>query len=180
MPDLIEIRLLVGENSSQVITLRRLKTICLASKGTESVMVTTDAYSGLKSAYPMPDKSAKSSMMAIKHFKGDRGISRFHSDRSGEIERALRQLHIVSDTSQPRVPQTNAVAERLVQDVLEETRTALFRAGLPPCFWEFACQHYCMMETVLPRRKSGSPDGGVLVLGNLVMENRFYGKLIPL
>ena len=53
---------------------------------------------------------------------------------SGEIERALRDLHIVSDTSQPGVPQNNAVVERLVQDILEGTRTALLRAGLPAMF----------------------------------------------
>ena len=38
------------------------------------------------------------------------------------------------EQSQPGVPQNNAVAERLVQDVLYGTRTALVRAGLPPCF----------------------------------------------
>ncbi|MFM7979574.1 MAG: hypothetical protein ACKPKO_09685 [Candidatus Fonsibacter sp.] len=94
-------------------------------------MVLMDAFSGLKAAYPMPDKSADSTLMAIKLFKGDREISRFYSDRSGEIERVLRLLHIPSDTSQPGVPQNNAVAERLVQDVLEGTRTSLLRAGLP-------------------------------------------------
>ncbi|MFM7978636.1 MAG: hypothetical protein ACKPKO_04910, partial [Candidatus Fonsibacter sp.] len=62
---------------------------------------------------------------------------RFYSDRSGEIARALRLLHIPSDTSQLGVPQHNAVAERLVQDVLEGTRTAILRVGLPPCFWDF-------------------------------------------
>ncbi|MFM7982090.1 MAG: hypothetical protein ACKPKO_22505, partial [Candidatus Fonsibacter sp.] len=89
------------------------------------VLVMRDAYSGLKAAYPMPDKTADSTMMAIQHFKGNREISRFYSDRSGEIERALRVLHITSDTSQPGVPQNNAVAERLVQEVLEGTRTTL-------------------------------------------------------
>ena len=64
-------------------------------------------------------------------FKGDRNIERLYSDRSGEIERALRELQIVPEQSQPGVPQTSAMAERLVQDVLEGTRTALVRAGLP-------------------------------------------------
>ena len=87
----------------------------------------------------MSEKSAESTMMAIKQFKGNRAISPFYSDRSGEIERALRLLHIVSDTSQPGVPQNNVVAERLVPDVLEGTRPALLRSGLPPLFWVFAC-----------------------------------------
>ncbi|MFM7984643.1 MAG: hypothetical protein ACKPKO_35500, partial [Candidatus Fonsibacter sp.] len=110
----------------------------LGMSGSKDVMVLMDAFSGLKVAYPMPDKSADSMLTAIRLFKGNRDISRFYSDRSGEIERALRLLHIPSDTSQLGVPQNNAVAERLVQDVLEGTRTLLLRAGLPPCFWDFA------------------------------------------
>ncbi|MFM7982024.1 MAG: hypothetical protein ACKPKO_22165, partial [Candidatus Fonsibacter sp.] len=124
------------------------------------------------------DKTADSTKMAIQHFKGNREISRFYSDRSGEIERALRDLHITSDTSQPGVPQNNAVAERLVQDVLEGTRTALLRAGLPPCYWEFACQHYCLMENVITRRKSGAPDGDSSSPWELTHGEPFYGKLI--
>ncbi len=84
---------------------------------------------------------------------GDGNIERFYSDRSGQIQRALRDLHIVSDTSQSGVLQNNAVAERLVQDVLEGSQTALLRAGLLPCLWEYACQHYCTMENVLPSRQ---------------------------
>ncbi|MFM7983421.1 MAG: hypothetical protein ACKPKO_29265, partial [Candidatus Fonsibacter sp.] len=84
----------------------------LGIEGGKDVLVMMDAYSGLKVAYPMPDKSADSTMMAIQQFKGNREISRFYSDRSCEIERALRVLHITSGTSQPGVPQNSAVAER--------------------------------------------------------------------
>ena len=86
---------------------------------------------------------------------GDINIEGFYSDRSGEIERALRDLHIVSDNSQLGVPQNNAVAERLVQDILEGTRTV---GGLAPCVWEYACQHYCLMEHVLPGRGPVAAD----------------------
>ncbi len=88
----------------------------------------------------MPDKSADSTIHAIKHCKGERNIERFYSDSSGEIDRALRELHKVSDKSQLGVPQNKAVAERLVQDELEGTRTALLCVGLPPRFWEYACR----------------------------------------
>ena len=106
----------------------------------------------------MPVRKADSTADAIRHFMGDRKIDIFYSARSGEIERALRDLHIVSDTSQPGVPQNNAVVERFVQDILEGTRTALLRAGLPPCFWEYACQHYCLMENVLLGREPVAAD----------------------
>ncbi|MFM7981467.1 MAG: hypothetical protein ACKPKO_19335, partial [Candidatus Fonsibacter sp.] len=135
-------------------------------------------FSGLKVAYPMPDKSADSKLMAIKLFKGNRESSRFYSDRSGEIERALRFLHIPSDTSQPGVPQNNAVAERLVQDVLEGTCTSLLRAGLPPCFWDFACQHYFLMENIIARRKSDPSDGRPISPWELTHGEPFYGQLI--
>ena len=41
----------------------------------------------------MPDRKADSTVDAIKRFMGDIKIERFYSDRSGEIERALRDLH---------------------------------------------------------------------------------------
>ena len=100
--------------------------------GSQDILVIKDALSGVKLAYPMPDKTADSTADAIKHIKGDRVIERLFSDWSGEIYKALRNLHIVAERSQPGAPQNNAVAERLVRDVLEGTRTVLVRAGLPP------------------------------------------------
>ena len=96
------------------------------------MLVIMDAFSGFEAAYPMADKGVASTMEAIRHFKSDRKIERFYSDRSGEIERALRDLEMFPKQSQPVVPHNNAVAERLVQDVLDGTRTALVHAGLPP------------------------------------------------
>ena len=117
-----------------------------------------DAYAGFKAAFPMLERKADSTAGAIKHFMGGREIERFYSDRSGEIERALCDLHIVSDNSQSGIPQNNAVAKRLVEDILKGTRTSLLRAGEPLCFWEYACQHYCMMENVMPSRESAAVD----------------------
>ncbi|MFM7983686.1 MAG: hypothetical protein ACKPKO_30615, partial [Candidatus Fonsibacter sp.] len=42
----------------------------LGIEGGRDVLVMKDAYSGLKAAYPMPDKTADSTMLAIQHFKG--------------------------------------------------------------------------------------------------------------
>ena len=127
--------------------------------GSRDMLVIMDAFFGFKAAYPMADKSAESTMEAIRHYKGDRKIERFYSGRSGEIDRALRELESVAEQSQPGVPQNNAVAERLAQDVLDGTRTALVRVGLPPCFWGFACRHYCLAEMFLPKRQSAEADG---------------------
>ena len=89
----------------------------------------------------MADKPAESTIDAIKQFRGDRNIGNFYSGRSGEIGRDLRALRSTADNSQLGVPQNNAVADRLVQDVLEGTRTVLVRVGLLPCVWEYACRH---------------------------------------
>ena len=40
----------------------------------------------------------------------------------------------------------NAVGERTVQDVLQVARTIMVGVGLPPCLWEFAVNHYCLMD----------------------------------
>ena len=107
----------------------------LGIDGSRDILVLKDAFRVLRQRILCPIGRPIRLLMPLGIFMGDRMIERFYSDRSGEIERALRDLHIVSDTSQPGVPQNNAVAERLVQDILEGTRTALLRAGLPPCFW---------------------------------------------
>ena len=98
--------------------------------GNRDVMVLKDALSVLRAAYTMPDKTADSTAHAMKHFKGERIIELYYSDRSVEIERSPRQLHIVSVASPLGVPQNNAVVELLVPDVRQRTRTALVRAGL--------------------------------------------------
>ena len=57
-----------------------------------------------------------------------------YSDRSGEIEKALQELHIVSEQNLLRVPQHRAVVERIVH------------VALLPCFWEFDTRYECILE----------------------------------
>ena len=113
--------------------------------GIRDSLVMEDAYSGFKYVYLLPDNTVDSTMDAIKHFQGDRVIERFYSNRSGEIDRA-RGTYTSSLSTASSVYLRTAVAERLVRDVLEGTRTVLARAGLPPRFWEYACRHSCMMD----------------------------------
>ena len=46
--------------------------------------VITDIFSGLRAAYPSPDKSADSTTIAIRAFAGDRKIHKLYADRSGK------------------------------------------------------------------------------------------------
>ena len=93
-----------------------------------------DAYSGLNAAYSIPDRKADSTADAIRHFMGHRKIERFYSDRSGEIERALRDLHIVSDTSQLGYLRTTLLLNTLFKSYSKALWTSLLRSGLPPMF----------------------------------------------
>ena len=132
----------------------------------------------------MPDKSADSTMDAIKHFKGERNIERFYSDRSGEIDRALRDLHIVPDNSQPGVPQNSAVAERLVQDVLEGTKDGTATRGFAALLLGICLPSLSHYGNALPARQSVAVDGDgdrsspwenthdVRFAGNLILNRR--------
>ena len=52
----------------------------------------------------MPDNTANSTVDAINRFQGYRTIRKFYSNRSGELDKALRALHVALANSQPRVP----------------------------------------------------------------------------
>ena len=80
----------------------------------------------------MADTSADSTMEAIRLLKGDRKIERFYSDRFGEIERALRELDIVPEQSQPGVPHNNAVADGWCRMYSTVPELPLFVLAYPP------------------------------------------------
>ncbi|MFM7990532.1 MAG: hypothetical protein ACKPKO_65555, partial [Candidatus Fonsibacter sp.] len=68
--------------------------------GSHDVFVITDIFSGLRVAYPLLDKSAGSTTMAIRMFAGKRMVHKLYSDRSGEIHKALKNLAIMPHGSQ--------------------------------------------------------------------------------
>ena len=152
----------------------------LGLDGNRDTLVIKDAFSQFRSAYPMPDRSADSTMVAIEHFKGERNIERFYSDRSGEIDRALRDLHIVPDNSQRGVPQNNVVGERLAQMSGKGrgphccVRVCHHASGSMPvgttAQWKmhFLCKSQLRPTEIVP------------VLGRKLMKNRFRGSSFPL
>ena len=80
------------------------KTICSGSMGTVTYWSSRMRFRAFQAAYPIPDKSADSTMDALKHVKGERTIERFNSDRSDEIDRALRAIHSVYEHIQCAPP----------------------------------------------------------------------------
>ena len=51
--------------------------------GSQDVFIATDIYSGLRVAYPAPDKTAESTDMALRSSVGSRIIRKMYADRSG-------------------------------------------------------------------------------------------------
>ena len=137
-------------------------------------------FSDCKFAYPMPDKSSASTMEAIMQFKGDRITQILYSDGSGEIDKALRELRITPEKSQPGVPPNSAVAERAVQDVLYGTRAVLVRVGLPLCFGEFAIQHYWLMGNAMPMGQSAEVDASVDIIWKIDAWRRVPCKMVAI
>ena len=56
--------------------------------GSQDVFIGTDIYSGLRVAYPTPDKTAESTTVALRNFVGKRIMHKLYADRSGEISKA--------------------------------------------------------------------------------------------
>ena len=71
-----------------------------------------------------------------------------YSDNSGEINASCRLLWIPRKPSLKGVPQSNSLAERIVQDALEGTPVSLLQAGLPTGFWPYAGRHYCFLDNI--------------------------------
>ena len=90
-------------------------------------------------------------------FKGDRPIEVLYSDKSGEMSKACKDLQIMPRNSLPGLPKNNAVIERTNRDILEGIRVVLVRAGLPACFWTYACYHYCLSENIALDENGESP-----------------------
>ena len=59
-----------------------------------------------------------------------------HSDRAPQFDQAMRELRIPLDHSLPGRPQTNSLAERNMQFILNVT--CVLEAGTPACFWSHA------------------------------------------
>ena len=134
-----------------------IKDNMLGVTGDRNAFVVKDLYSQLKHLYPTKTKDAAETTASIRHFVGDRTVSKLYSDNSGEIEKALKECKIMSHTSLPGEPRNNAVAERTNGDILEGARSALIRAGLPSSYWPYAAEHYCMMENVHFTQDKESP-----------------------
>ena len=118
----------------------------LGVTGDRDAYVIRDVWSKLKHLYPTKTKDTNDTEQSIRDFIGMRKCGVMYSDNANEIKNASERLKISPHTSQPGMPQNNAVAERTNQDMLAGTRTNLEQAGVPVCFWPYAAEHYCVVD----------------------------------
>ena len=116
----------------------------------KNAFMVKDEYTGLKQMFPLHEKSTKMHEQAFKFLLGHKNCIMTHSDNSSEITDALANLGIPQSMSEPGVPQTNGVAERANQDILEGARTNLVQAGLPACFGPLSAECYCVNDNISP------------------------------
>ena len=68
------------------------------------------------------------------------------SDNANEIEKGLRNMGILHDTSIPHRSETNGVIERAVRRAIEGTSACLVQSGLNEEWWDRAMQCYCFLR----------------------------------
>ena len=105
-----------------------------------------DLWSGLIASVPVKNKGHEEATRAFRFFCGSRKIQRIYSDNAGELKAAADKLGVQHEGSESGVPVNNSKAERNNQNILNLSKPALCRAGLPACCWPYAAPHACLME----------------------------------
>ena len=94
-------------------------------------------------AYPTARRDTDSVVRAIKHFCARRKIKQVCSDDGPELINACVELKLNHDLSLPGRPQSNSLAERTNQFIIDQTSACLVHAGLPTCYWVQAITTLC-------------------------------------
>ena len=115
--------------------------------GEENAVVLYDRGSKWTGGYPTATKTHLEAVEAMNHFVGPGGkILRFYSDKAPELVRAAHDKGICHDTATPGRPDTNGVAERIVQKVVEGTKAVLYQAGMENHWWPKGMEHFCFFH----------------------------------
>ena len=108
-----------------------------------------DLGTGFRMSDPLRKQNEFYVMEGLTNYAGDDWINKAYTDNWKSFSGACRYLQIAREKSLPGLKRTNARAERVIQDQLDGSRTALVAAGLPSCWWTYAMPHYAMMHNVL-------------------------------
>ena len=137
-------------------------------------LVVRDVATTFGMVYPVARKTSEETVTALQMFIGDQmpHVKRLYSDNADELVAAARFLNVPHEASQQGIPQTNAIIEREVQDMIVGTRTVLVAAGLPGYVWSLAAPCYMHLDNCAPPFV-GVPSAWLRRYGSA-----FLGKLI--
>ena len=82
-------------------------------------------------------------MQAFQEFAGGQHVKSFYCDNARELMSAAKELHWMNPTSEPYVPQSNGLAERMVRTSKEGARALLVQSGLSNEWWPYAIKAFC-------------------------------------
>ena len=142
--------------------------------GSADAFIVTDLYSGLRAAYPAPDKSADSITMALRMFIGSRKVHKLDGDRSGEISKTLKTLGIcLREVNRAFLRPMPWLTERMAKCSLERDGCVCWLLvvlgvfGSMPCA-AIACSTTCAVWT------TRAEDLGVVPTDGMFRVKRFH------
>ena len=100
-------------------------------------------------SYADARKMAEVTICALQKFYGpdiSQACKHIYSGSSGEIEEACKHFMFSHDTSTPHVPQTNGIAENVVERDKEGTACTLSQSGLGEAWWKEAMGRFCFSK----------------------------------
>ena len=112
--------------------------------GETCALVFRDRATNWVQCVPQKKHTKQETKSALQYIKGIETFVRFHSDGSGEIDQACKEMEVLHTISPPSIPQKNSRAERSNRHVLEGARTLMENSGVPQRFWIYAVTYFCL------------------------------------
>ena len=122
----------------------------VAGRGKQRVsLAVLDRGTGWIRSYPAKQHTANETFIALQDFAGPREpVKLLYTDGAPEYKEAAEKLGWIHQRSTPYRPQTNGVAERNVQRIVQGTRAVLQQSGMDHCWWPEASECYCFLHNV--------------------------------
>ena len=123
--------------------------------GCPDMLVVKDLHTKYLHTYLVKDQGADNAFQSLQQLLGGtrakRAQSAMHSDVAPALAGACRLLGKVRDPAEPGELRTNAIAERVIHDILDATRALLFQVG-----FQVACSLLWLLLIVFRFQLTGS------------------------
>ena len=157
-----------------------------AAKSAKCALLIKDEKTKFISVYPSNDRLANTVVNCIRLFEGvepDQRLRRIWTDNAPEFSAASKvirsQRPFAHFTSVPYRPQSNGIAERAIQLVMQRTRSALITSGFSETWWPIAMSFWTTMydafhpdeegKTAWLKRFASDPPFKLYPFGSLVL-----------